>query len=55
MNIVLDNAAEYTVKTKATKQIGKCLISARFATLTNLFQGRILLKGDNITLIQTVQ
>lgn len=37
MNLVLDDAEEYYVKTKARKQLG-----------------RIMLKGDNITLIQNV-
>lgn len=38
MNVVLDDAEEYHVKTKNRRKVG-----------------RILLKGDNITLIQSVQ
>lgn len=38
MNLVLDEAEEYHIKTKTRKTLG-----------------RILLKGDNITLIQSVQ
>ncbi|XP_014676645.1 PREDICTED: small nuclear ribonucleoprotein E-like, partial [Priapulus caudatus] len=38
MNLVLDEAEEYHVKTKTRKHLG-----------------RILLKGDNITLIQEVE
>ncbi|XP_017779895.1 PREDICTED: probable small nuclear ribonucleoprotein E [Nicrophorus vespilloides] len=37
MNLVLDDAEEYYVKTKTRRQLG-----------------RIMLKGDNITLIQNV-
>ena len=38
MNLVLDNACEYNIKTKNRRQVGK-----------------IMLKGDNITLIQNVK
>ena len=51
MNIVLDNAVELNNKTKTSKTIGpptSSLITAHRTT------GRILLKGDNITLIQAV-
>jgi small nuclear ribonucleoprotein E len=56
MNVVLDDAAEVYVKdVKPRKELGSSpsLISF-YAVLTHVTVGRILLKGDNITLIQQV-
>ena len=66
MNVVLDDAVEVYVKTqKPRKEIGECAHSLTtlkvVLTITlHMFnarpqQGRLMLKGDNITLIQTVQ
>lgn len=52
MNIVLDDAAEYNVKTGARKQLGKAFFYMSFYVWFFDFAGRILLKGDCITLIQ---
>ncbi|XP_074241093.1 small nuclear ribonucleoprotein E isoform X4 [Saimiri boliviensis] len=44
MNLVLDDAEEIHSKTKSRKQLAFCFCVA----------GRIMLKGDNITLLQSV-
>ena len=54
MNIVLDEAAEVFVKdAKPRRELGE---DSKFVVLRPLtsYSGRILLKGDNITLIQQV-
>lgn len=54
MNVVIDEAAEVYVKdAKPRRELGQLWNSFPLFTLT-LFAGRILLKGDNITLIQQV-
>lgn len=64
MNVVLDNADEVNLKTQDRKKLGECwsrtekrytyspmlTYSRRCRHLT----GRILLKGDNITLLQNL-
>ena len=60
MNIVLDDAEEVYMKTSTRKQVGMfytLLISITISNVLSQFLGRVLLKGDNITLIQnaTVQ
>ena len=57
MNIVLDDAEEVYVKTNVRKQIGKVKYDIfsqcfHYNQLFFLILGRVLLKGDNITLIQ---
>ncbi len=54
MNIVLDDAEEVYVKTNVRKQIGNASFFSFNHFSYNLFPfaGRVLLKGDNITLIQ---
>lgn len=57
MNIVLDDAEEVYVKTKTRKQVGmfKLFFFCVLHTSHTIFfqsTGRVLLKGDNITLIQ---
>ena len=56
MNIVLDDAEEVYVKTQTRKQIGRFsfwVVSRLCQIFTDNFEiGRVLLKGDNITLIQ---
>jgi len=56
MNVVLDNAEEFYIKSGNRKTIGKAptdclLVHVSFFSAT---VGRILLKGDCITLIQRV-
>jgi small nuclear ribonucleoprotein (snRNP)-like protein len=51
MNIVLDDAAEVNVKTSVRKPLGIYLFICIIRNLTTVV-GRILLKGDCITLIQ---
>lgn len=46
MNLVLVEACERHMKSGAKKMIG------RFCSVLNIFLGRILLKGETITLIQ---
>lgn len=56
MNIVIDEAAEVYVKdAKPRRELGEIpyLVSVDIIILT-ITKGRILLKGDNITLIQQV-
>ncbi len=64
MNLVLDEAEEVSMKRKARKPIGvqfaaglwkgRWLLDDVFPALTTIpAVGRILLKGDNITLMQT--
>lgn len=55
MNIVLDDAEEVYVKTNTRKQIGNIINSfyhMNSCLFTFIITGRVLLKGDNITLIQ---
>jgi small nuclear ribonucleoprotein (snRNP)-like protein len=61
MNLVLDQADELNIKTKTRKAIGACPGAMWFSgpVLTAppvlcICEGRILLKGDNITLIRNV-
>lgn len=61
MNIVLDLAVEINNKAKTSKTLGtppQCILSC-YDTMLELvispsLAGRVLLKGDNITLIQAV-
>ena len=54
MNVVVDEAVEVYVKeAKPRRELGMCSFS-RPECQPNSLQGRILLKGDNITLIQQV-
>ena len=63
MNIVLDDAVEIYQKKKSRREIG--LLFFFFSIFFNpslfspscgsVFLGRIMLRGDNITLIQAVQ
>jgi len=54
MNVVIDEAAEVFVKdAKPRRELGACLaFSCSLVTHVLYYSGRILLKGDNITLIQ---
>jgi small nuclear ribonucleoprotein (snRNP)-like protein len=54
MNVVMDEAVEVYVKyTKPRRELGKSSVDFCQYTLMSLTRtGRILLKGDNITLIQ---
>ena len=56
MNVVIDDAAEVYVKdAKPRRELGVSPISCCIGSRTDFgVQGRILLKGDNITLIQQV-
>jgi small nuclear ribonucleoprotein (snRNP)-like protein len=60
MNLVLEDAEEVNTKTKSRKRLGRlvCCFCLPRAALTRLlfffFSGRILLKGDNITLLQSL-
>lgn len=56
MNIVMDDAAEVFVKdAKPRRELGACSVPQTIAMNSHLpHPGRILLKGDNITLIQQV-
>ena len=54
MNVVVDEAVEVYVKeAKPRRELGMCSFNSRECQ-PNSLQGRILLKGDNITLIQQV-
>lgn len=55
MNIVMDEATEVYVKdAKPRRELGTLVVRPLPPVPANLFPGRILLKGDNITLIQQV-
>ena len=55
MNVVIDEAAEVYVKdAKPRRELGAPLLGFDSLAPTHSFEGRILLKGDNITLIQQV-
>ena len=60
MNLVLDDAFEVTLKTKDTpesrRKVGRFLSRPMFACMNtfNMATGQILLKGDNISLIQQI-
>lgn len=59
MNLVMDEAEEVTVKPEPSrKSLGKReekkKIALGRALIANAFLGRIMLRGDNITLIQSV-
>ena len=56
MNLVLDDAYEVYRKKNTRTPLGICLYILKVFDLTdffNHFEGRILLKGDNITLMQS--
>ena len=50
MNLVLDDAEEISLKSKSRKKLGDFPFFT-FLALVNRQSGRILLKGDNITLM----
>lgn len=53
MNIVIDDAAEVYVKdVKPRRELGSLHLPQSSSILIFVYLGRILLKGDNITLIQ---
>lgn len=57
MNLVIDEAAEVFIKeAKPRRELGACR-NRPFATYMLMIWiiGRVLLKGDNITLIQQIQ
>ena len=55
MNVVLDEAAEVYVKeAKPRRELGEWCAEELWIPANHLLSGRILLKGDNITLIQQV-
>lgn len=55
MNIVLDDAVEVFVKdAKPRRELGELANGKEIMTELTVLAGRILLKGDNITLIQQV-
>lgn len=56
MNVVVDEAAEVYVKdAKPRRELGtSTFYIPNYSTLLIVYTGRILLKGDNITLIQPV-
>lgn len=56
MNVVIDEATEVYVKdAKPRRELGRCPSTYFVAPLSDCRPvGRILLKGDNITLIQQV-
>ena len=57
MNLVLDEAEEMSIKKKSRKPLGELLAEhsmralRSLTTLRGAMAGRILLKGDNITLM----
>ena len=55
MNVVLDEAVEVYVKdAKPKRELGACYTKYHYRRATDTPPGRILLKGDNITLIQQI-
>jgi small nuclear ribonucleoprotein (snRNP)-like protein len=55
MNVVIDEAEEvYQKEGKERRSIGQCQECGRESLLI-YYTGRILLKGDNITLIQQIK
>ena len=52
MNLVLDDACEVHLKRKTEKVFINLMQFCQFCTLYPQVLGRIMLKGDNITLIQ---
>ena len=58
MNLVVDDAVEVKLPTKTQEEsrrsLGKPLYQLWFG-ISNIFLGRILLKGDNVSLIQMLQ
>jgi small nuclear ribonucleoprotein E len=60
MNLVIDDAVEVKVATKSEEESRRSLgklqdyVSSRRKALT-IFAGQILLKGDNVSLIQSLQ
>lgn len=55
MNLVIDDAEEVFVKEQSRKSIGmEYTVCLSTATIENFVTGRILLRGDNITLIMQV-
>lgn len=57
MNIVLDEASEVNIKDGKSTSIGRiqAIISLEVRHSSIYVTGRMMLKGDNITLIQAVQ
>lgn len=63
MNLVIDDAVEVKLATKTQEETKRPLgtwnhmhlIMALIEISANLHQGQILLKGDNVSLIQMVQ
>jgi small nuclear ribonucleoprotein (snRNP)-like protein len=60
MNLVIDDAEEVAYEKKSGKEesrrkLGGCIAHVSFASLLIQRAGQILLKGDNISLIQQVQ
>ncbi len=54
MNLVLDDAEELNIKQKSRKVLGTILPAIPYSGFC-VFEGRILLKGDNIALIMNTQ
>lgn len=58
MNLVIDDAVEVKQATKTTEEsrrsLGTCQIKGSFSKHTNFGLGQILLKGDNVSLIQSL-
>jgi small nuclear ribonucleoprotein E len=55
MNVVIDEAAEVYVKdAKPRRELGEIPYLVSVDIILTITKGRILLKGDNITLIQQV-
>ena len=54
MNLVMDDAEEVLVKEQSRKSIGSSLWSMFSVDAFRHYVGRLLLRGDNITLIMQV-
>jgi small nuclear ribonucleoprotein (snRNP)-like protein len=54
MNLVLDQAAEVSVKKKTRKELGGPCAFFIYAINLHLLLGRILLKGETISLMQAL-
>ena len=52
MNLTLDNAAEIQPKAGTKRDLGACVRAFAGASCAVRGAGRIMLKGDNITLMQ---
>jgi small nuclear ribonucleoprotein E len=59
MNLVIDDAVEVKLATKTQEEsrrsLGKPYWSRNSLSCTNSVSGQILLKGDNVSLIQSLQ